>query len=126
MRAGEGMFPACIMVSMAYVAMPIPRLISLEVIERPGPALGQRTVVAIVRVEAVVDMAVKAGMAVEPWAGSKEDSANKPVGPVVAIGSAVVRGIVEVSVGAHGFHSDTDGNLGRSYRGTAEKRNCKS
>lgn len=126
--AGEGMFAAGFVVSMAYVAVSIPRLISVEVVERPGPALGQRTMVAVVGIKAIVDVAIKTRMAVEPGAGSKEDPTNKPVGSVVAIGSAVVRGVVEVTVGAYGFRSDidADSNLGWSYRGTAEKRNCKS
>ncbi len=119
--SGEGVFSLGFMASVAYVALPIPRLVSLEVVEALRPALGQRSIVAVMRIKAVVDMAVKAVRAVKPGAGSKKHPAHKPIGPIVAVGSTVIRGIVEVPVRAHRSRSDVyaDGNLGLRLRCTA-------
>jgi hypothetical protein len=92
--SGERMFTAGFMAGIANVALPVARL------------------VAVVGVKAVVDMAVKAAVAVKPRTRSDEEAAIKPVGPIVAVGGAVIRLIVEVAVGAIGRHSNVDGNLG--------------
>src|SRR5580704_169620 len=112
--SGQGVFARSVMAGVAYVASPIPRLISMEVIEALRSALRQRSSVTVMRIIAVVDMAVEAVRAVKPRAGSKKQSAYKPIGSVVTVRSAVVRGIVEVPVRAHGSRSDVyaDGNLG--------------
>jgi hypothetical protein len=73
------------------------------------------------RIEAVVDMAEKAGVAVKPGACSNKQPANKPIGTIVAIRSTVIWGIVEVPVRTHWSHSDIYGNLGLRYRCTAQK-----
>jgi hypothetical protein len=72
-------------------------------------------VIAVVGVIAVVDVAVEAVRAMEPGACSDEQAATEPVGAVVAVGGAVVWGVVEVSVRAYRGHADTDGDLGGSY-----------
>jgi hypothetical protein len=110
--AGECVFAAGLMGSVSYVALPIARLISVEVIEAFFTASRKRSGVAMVRIIAVVDVAVKAAMAVEPGASSNKDSAQKPVGAVVAVGGAIVRGIVEVAVRADRGNANVDGNLG--------------
>ena len=113
--SGEGVFTARFMAGGTNVALPVARFISLEVVEGPRATLRQRTGVTMMRIIAVVDVAVKAAMAVEPGAGSDKHIAHEPIGPVVAIGSAVVGRIVEVPVGAYGrpANADADGNLGR-------------
>ena len=80
------------------MALAVAGLIGLEVIERSGAARGHRAVVAVVRVVAVIDVAVEAVWAVEPWAGTDEDATEEPVRAVVTVRSAVVRWIVEVAV----------------------------
>jgi hypothetical protein len=117
---GEGVFSPRFMAGIAYIASAIPRLVSLEVVEALSPTLGQRSSVAVMRIEAVVDMAVKAVAAVKPGASSKEYPADKPIGPVVAIRSTVIGGIVEVPVRTDGSGSDVyaDGNLGWCRRCT--------
>jgi len=119
--SGERVFTPRVMTSLAHIASPIPRLVSLEVIEALRPALRQRSSVTVMRIIAVVDMAVKAVRAVKPGAGSKKHPANKPIGSVIAVRSTVVWGIVEVPVRAHGSRSDVyaDGNLGLRRRCTA-------
>jgi hypothetical protein len=107
--------------SRAYVAASITRLIGREVIEAFGTALRQWTVIAVAGIEAVVHVAIEAGMSVEPGTRAEEDAAQKPVGAVVPVGSAVIRRIVEIPVRAHRSDAYVDGNLGRSLRRTAHE-----
>ena len=121
--SGQGMFRASVVAGRAYVASPIPCLVSLEVVERPRSTFRNRAVISVPRVKAVVNVAEKSVRAVEPGAGSKEYSANEPVRPIVAVRCAVVRSIVEIPIGANWLDSNTDGNLGWPKRCTAEKCN---
>jgi hypothetical protein len=105
-----------VMTGVAYVASPISRFISLEMVEALCPATRQRSVVTVMRVEPVIDMPIKAVRAVKPRACSKKHPANKPIGPVVAIRSTVIRSIVEVSVRTHGSGSDVYSNRNLSWR----------
>jgi serine phosphatase RsbU (regulator of sigma subunit) len=68
--SGKGVFAACIMAGVAYMALSIPRLVPVEVVERLRTALRQRSMVTLARVVAVVDVAVKAVRAVKPGACS--------------------------------------------------------
>src|SRR5579863_2465005 len=114
--SGKGMFSLPFMAGIAYVASPVPRLVSLEVVEALSPALRQRPNVTVMRVIAVVDMAVEAVMSVKPGASSNKQPANKPIGPIVAVRSAVIRGIIEVPIRTHGSHSDVYADLNLSSR----------
>ena len=111
--SGERVLTLRFMASVAYVASPISRLVSLEVVEALRPALRHRSSVAVVRIKPVIDMSVKAVRAVKPRACSQKHPAYKPIRPVVTISSAVIWGIVEVSVRTHGSRSDVyaNGNL---------------
>jgi hypothetical protein len=124
----ERVFTSPFMASVAYVASAIPRLVSLEVVEALRPALGQRSNVSVMRIKAVVNMAVKAVTAVKPGASSKKHPANKPVGPIIAVRSTVIRGVVEIPIRTHGSHSDvyTDGNLGWRHGHTTQKASHES
>jgi hypothetical protein len=108
----QGMFIAAIVGSVAYVALVIMCLIRLEVVELLCPARGQRSMVTMMRIVAIVDVAIKAVVAVEPGAGSDEHPTRKPIWPVVAVGRAIIRSIVEVAIGTYRRHSNVDGNLG--------------
>jgi hypothetical protein len=101
------------------MALSIPRFVSVEVIKPLLTVPRQRTVVTVTRVKAVVDVAVKAVVAVKPWTGANEDPTVEPVGAVVSVGGAVIGSVIEVSIGANRWHSnaDTDGNLGRGGGG---------
>jgi hypothetical protein len=116
--SGERMLSLPFMASFSYVASPISRLVCLEVVEALRPAPRQRSSVAVMRIKPVIDMSVKAAMAVEPRTCSKKHPANKPIRPVVAVRSAVIRGIVEVSVRTNGSWSDiyAHGNLSLRHR----------
>ena len=115
MTSGQAVFGAPIMASVAYVTLPIPRLVCVEVVERRFTAPRQRSNVTVMRIIAVVDVAVEAMRAVKPGASAKKHPANEPVGPIVAVGSTVIGSIVEVPVGTHGGDSNVDGNLGWRY-----------
>jgi hypothetical protein len=115
------MFSGAIMGSGAYVASPIPRLVRVEVVEALRSALRHRPSVTVMRIKTVVDVAVKAVRTMKPRASSQKHSANKPIGPIVAVRSTVIWGIVEISVRAHGSRPDiyADGNLRRRHGCTA-------
>jgi hypothetical protein len=123
--SGKGVFPAALVRSLAYVAAAIACLIGRKMVEALRAALRKRAVVAIMGIEPVVDVTVKAGMAVEPGTRAYEDAAYKPIRAVVAVGRAVIRRIVEISVGAHGSYADVDANLGWAVSGTRHKSNGK-
>ena len=123
--SGKGMLSTSVMAGMAYVAFPVPRLISLEVVEALRPVPWQRSVVPVPRVKAVIYVAIEAAVAVEPGAGSNKQPADKPVGPVVAIGRAVVGSVVEVAIRANRGDSNVDGDLGWTQGCTAQQRSCK-
>jgi hypothetical protein len=105
------MFTTCIVAGVAYVALPIPGLVAVKVVELGLPAPRHRSNVAVMRVKAVVNVTVKAARAVKPGTSSKEDPADKPIGPIVAIGSTVIGLIVKVPIWAHGSRTDFDSNL---------------
>jgi len=110
------MFPARIMAGVPYVALPVTSFISMEVVEPFLSAPWKRPGVTVVRIEAVIHVAVEAMTPMEPWAGSNKYPADKPVGPIVAVGRTVIRSVVEVPIRAHRSHTNVDCNLGRAQR----------
>jgi hypothetical protein len=108
------MFATGFMAGVPYMALPIACLVAMEVVEWRLAALRHWPSVAIVRVKAVVNMAEKAMVAMEPWTSSNEDAAVKPVGPVVTVGRAIIGSVVKVSIWAAWFNANIDGDLGRS------------
>jgi hypothetical protein len=119
--SGEGVFRLSVMACFAYVASPIARLVCLEMVEALRPTLRHWSSVTVMRIIAVVDMAIKAARAVKPGASSNKHPSSKPIRPIIAIGRTIIRGVVEVPVRTHGSHSDVyaDGNLGWRHTCTA-------
>jgi hypothetical protein len=68
-------FIPCIVAGVAHVALSIPGLVAAEVIELPIPTLRQWSSVSVMGVKTVIDVAIKAVMAVKPGTGSYEDPA---------------------------------------------------
>lgn len=95
-----------------FVAASITHLVSVEVIEGPLSTLRMWTNVAVMRIEAVINVAAEVVGAVEPRAGSDEHAAGEPLGTIVPIWGAVVWGEVVVAIRASRLYSDIDGNLG--------------
>jgi hypothetical protein len=85
-RKSRGMFTAPVMARIAYMAMPVLRLVSMEMVERLLAVCRKWSVVAMTRIVAVVDMAIKPARTVEPGACPEEHPTNKPIRPIVTIG----------------------------------------
>jgi hypothetical protein len=79
-----------------------------------------RTFVAVIGMEMVIYMTTKVGRAVEPWAGTNEDTASKPFRAIVAVGSTVIGCCIIVAVGAIRGYSDVDSYLSLGFRGWRE------
>jgi hypothetical protein len=94
------------------MALPIPRLVCVEVVERLLSALGHRSGIAVMRVVAVVYVAIKAVRTVKPRAGTDEHPATVPIRPVISVGGAVIRSVVVISVGTSRLNADVDADLG--------------
>ena len=127
------MLIARIVTGATYVTPSIPRLVAMEVVEGCLPATRHRPVITVMRVVAVINMPEEPTRTVEPGSSSQKHSADKPVRPVIAVRSAVVRSIVEVSVGAYGGwpYVYANGNLRRSrlrthQQGSGENRESKN
>jgi hypothetical protein len=110
---GEGVFSAGVMPGVAYMTLSIACLIAMEVVKRRLAPCRHRPTIAVMRVKAVVHMTIETVVAVEPWTSSNEYAADEPVGPVVAIGRAVIRSIVEIPIWAAGLNANTDSDLSR-------------
>jgi uncharacterized membrane protein len=109
--SGERVFTPRIMAGVAGVALSIASLVAVKVVELLLSTAWQRSTVSVMGVKAVVNVAIKAAWTVKPGTCSEEYSADKPIGAVVSIWSAVVRFVVEVPIGAHRSYSDIDSNL---------------
>ena len=104
------------MIRLARMTLPIPRLVRLEVVERLRPATRQRSRVPVMRVIAIVDVSIKSMRPVEPGSRAKEDAAHKPVRTVIAVGRAVIRRVIEITIRANRRHADADRNLRNRLR----------
>src|ERR1700735_687560 len=119
-------FTARIVACVSYMALPIPRLVALEVREGMRTALRHRSHIAVMGIVAVIHVAVETMISMEPGTGADEYPASKPIRPIVDIGSAAIRGIVEVPLRAHGSDSNVNRNLGWCYGHAAHQRNSES
>jgi hypothetical protein len=71
---GQGVFTASVMAGGAHVALPIPRLVCVKVVELLRPALRHGSTVTVAGIKAVVHVAVKAARSVKPGAGPDKDA----------------------------------------------------
>jgi hypothetical protein len=100
------------MASAVSVAASITHFVSVKVIEGFLSTLRMWTSVAVMWIEAIINVPAEVVGAVEPRAGSDEHAAVEPLGPVVSIWCAVVWGDVVVAIRASRLWSDIDGDLG--------------
>jgi hypothetical protein len=112
-----------ILANSSYVALTIARFVCMEVIERPLTMSGQRSVVPETGIKAVVNVSVKTTRTVKPGTGSDEESADKPVGAIIAIGSTVIGWIVEVPVRTYRGYSNANYDL-RLRHSSSKKEDC--
>jgi hypothetical protein len=94
------------------VAASITHFVSAEVIKGLIATLRMWTSIALMWIEAVINVAAKVVATMEPRAGSDEHTAAEPLGPIVSIWGAVVWSEVVIAVRACRFWSDIDGDLG--------------
>jgi hypothetical protein len=99
------------MASAACVAAPVTHLVSVEVIEGLFSTFRMWTNVAVMWIEAVINVTVEVVGAVEPRTGTDEHATAEPLGPVVPVGGAVVWGEVVVAIRASRLCSDIHGDL---------------
>jgi hypothetical protein len=89
-----------------HVAAAVTGLIPLEMIKCLRTTSGQRALVSVMRVEAVIHVAMETRRAVEPRSHTEKYAANKPIRPVVPIRSTVIRRVIEISIRTDGRNSD--------------------
>jgi hypothetical protein len=78
------------------------------------------TLVSMIGVQTVIDVAVEVRRTVEPWAGSDEDAPGKPLRTIVTVGCASIGGSVVIPVGAVGGNPDVNADLSR-YLGSGRR-----
>jgi hypothetical protein len=117
----SAVFTAWIVACLAYVALPIPRLVRMEMAERRLSALRHRSRITVARIIAVINVAVEAVRTMEPWASAEEYPANKPIWTIVAIRSAGIRRIVKVPIRTHRRRSNINGDLSRGHGHAAQQ-----
>jgi hypothetical protein len=119
MSARKAVFTAAIMRRVAHVTLSVASFVGVEVIKCMLATVGHGAMVTVIRIVAIVDVAVKTAVAMEPGPRADEYSAGKPVGPIVAVRGAVIRLVVKITVGTNGGCTYIDGHLGRCEGSTA-------
>ncbi len=94
-----------------HMPVPIMGLIALEVVELLRPMLRHRPMIPMPRVIAIIYMPMEITRPMEPRPRADKDPARKPIRPIVPIGRAVIRSIVEVPIRTPRFHPNPNGNL---------------
>lgn len=81
----------------------------------------KRSVIAEAGIVIMVDVTVEAHRPMEPRSGANEGPADKPLRTIVAEGRALIRRVVEISIGAHRRNSYAYGDLRGSFLRTRGK-----
>jgi hypothetical protein len=93
------------------VTASVAHFISVEMIKGLLATFRMWTRVAMLRIEAVVNVTMEVVRTVEPRAGSDEYATAEPLGPVVPVRSAVVWRVVVVAIRSRRFGADVDRDL---------------
>jgi hypothetical protein len=104
-------FAGAVMARVAYMALSISRFVCVEVVERLLPARRHRPSITMMRVVAIVYMAIKAVRTVKPRAGTDEHPTTVPIRPIIPVGGTVIRSVVVISVGTYRFNTNVDTDL---------------
>src|SRR5713226_7244702 len=108
-------------VASVCVAAPVTHLVSVEVIKGLVSMVRMWTMVAVMWIETVINVAVEVVGTVEPRAGSDEHAAVEPLGPVVPVWRAAVWFEIVVAIRATRFCSDIDRDLRRCRARNAQQ-----
>jgi hypothetical protein len=112
----------------SYVTAPIALLVSFEKVGRSPlrggliANLGRWTVVAVSRVERVVDTAMEVIGALKPRTGPDENAAVKPLLAVIPVGNAAVGGVVVVTIRTIRCDCDVHADLGFCFESGCRKK----
>ena len=108
----------------SYVATSVPHFVSFEMRSanafcRLGflATLWQLALVTVLRVEAVIYVALEFTGAMKPGASANETVSIKPFRTIVAGGGTVIRSNVMVAIGTIGGYSDFDAHLSLCFGG---------
>src|SRR5580658_6465966 len=124
-------FPAQLPFALRYVPTSIPRFVSFEV--RTIDTLGRlgllatfwrRALIAVVRMETVIHVALEVVSAMKPRAGANETVPVKPFGTIVASGRTGVRSDVIVTIGTIRGYSNGDAVLSLCFGGASRETDC--
>jgi hypothetical protein len=119
-------FAASIVARVPDVALSVMCFVRVEVTECLLVPFRHRSYITVVRIVAVIDVAVEAVRAMEPWACADEYSASEPIGTIVAVGSTGIWSVVKISVRTHRRHTDVNGDLSGRQRHTTHHCNSES
>ena len=119
----------------AYVTTSVPYLIPLEM--RGSDALGrlgllatfwQRSLIAMLRMETIINVAFEPGSAMEPRPGANKHVAGKPFRTIIAGRSTRIRSGIIVTIGAFGCRANFDADLSiclrSGYRRAESSNGC--
>jgi hypothetical protein len=97
------------------MAAAVAHFVPAEVIEGFVSTFWEWTMVPMMRIEAIVNVAIELVWPVKPGTGSEEHAAVEPLGSVVPVWGAVVGGDIVVAVRTSRLWSDIDGDLGGAW-----------
>jgi hypothetical protein len=89
-----------------HMAFAVTGFIPLEMIECLRTTSGQRTLVSMMRIEAVVHVAMETRRSVEPRSHTDKYAVSKPIRPIVPIRSTAIRRVIEISIWTDGRRPD--------------------
>jgi hypothetical protein len=118
---------AMVIVAAMNVAATIALLVAMkvrgaEIVGRALTTIRYMAVIAMPRIEPVVDRSMEVSRSVEPTARADKDAAPKPLRPIVAIGCAVIRRIVVIAIWAMRLHANSDVDLGFCLGSACQKK----
>jgi hypothetical protein len=89
-----------------HVAATVTGFISLEMIKCLRTTSGQRALVSMMRIEAVIHVAMETRRAVKPRSGSDKYAVNKKIRSVVSIRSTAIWRVIEIPIWTDGRNPD--------------------
>jgi hypothetical protein len=119
-------FAAAVMAGVTYMALPVACFVCMEVIEWLLPTHWHRSGITVMRVVAVVHVAIKAVRTVKPGAGTDEQTTTEPIRPIVSVGSTIIRSVVIVPVGTYRLNSDIDTDLSLCSKSPCQQNDSSS
>lgn len=102
--------PALVAASVAHLVA-VKMFDSIHTVCRALAVFRKSPVISVMRIEAIIDMTIKAMGPMEPRTCAEEQATVKPFGPVIAVRCACVRRVIEIAVGTNRRRSDLHTDL---------------